>query len=245
MKSTKAKTGSLHFTAPELSMNNLSDYAFMFVCQIIGVMSNGANYYMVIYRNYLMIKQFPLFVFYVFICCSSIISENLLETDAFMKRLRNILPNDWKVLSVDSNAVIDWLYFSNTVEKCTKIIIYGPNMSGFRYIDKNKKIISENPKIFNESFEFFIVKSIINSNLYNLEKSFVSTFSPFPTNYPELIKNYKDGEIYGRKYSVVLKENESYFKNSPKGTFMAIPIGFEKMNSWPNCFNDLKKELAI
>ncbi len=148
------------------------------------------------------------------------------------------LPDSWKELSVKNDIHPRWSF---SEDKCNLIKIFGPNMSGRKYYDKNGKFLGER-RIYNESIFIWVGDKKFDPEL-TLFNRIKNRLSIVPEEIPEKIFEYQGYKVYAEEDIVVLPENEYLRESSIPGTYKGEYWDFEKGRSWPAWAGDLLKKL--
>lgn len=160
--------------------------------------------------------------------------------------INSSLPKDWNVFSVEADvnpriASTSPFRWSFSDDKCWLIKVFGPNMSGTKYYDKNGIFLGQR-KISNESIFIWVGDDKFDPKL-TLWNRIKNRFSIVPDKIPMKIFEYRGFTVYAKEGGITLPENEYLEKTSIPGTYKGEYLDFEKGRSWPTWAEDLKKKL--
>jgi hypothetical protein len=152
--------------------------------------------------------------------------------------INSSLPDRWKELPVEYDIHPRWSF---SEDKCCLIKMFGPNMSGRKYYDKNGMFLGER-RIYNELISIWVGDESFDPELTLLNR-IKNRLSIVPEEIPAKIFEYQGYKVYAGEGGITLPENEHLANSSFPGTYKSEHWAYDNGISWPTWADDLKKAL--
>jgi hypothetical protein len=144
------------------------------------------------------------------------------------------MPEGWRIVTTKERVKPYWSF---SEDQCIEITIAGPRVTGYRYLDTDKKVILEH-FFQNEALVFWIADEGFDPK-WTFKNKAKNRLSKTSIEFPFVICDDKI-RIFGTESLVAY--DTTYSKTSPIGTRTAVHLGI--IRSWPQWQTDLTQALA-
>jgi hypothetical protein len=155
------------------------------------------------------------------------------DMDEVIAAINGTMPHDWQIQKDFENRPW-WIRTDNT---CTKLLLYGPSLGGYRYLDKSSRIIVEE-RDTHEAITVWVTPKGFKTG-WNPLTRLMNWFAPWGIVVPKQIADYNGVRVYAEES--YYDPQEKWKKDSPKGTATAVFCPPPNGRTWQSWQTDIQQ----